>query len=105
MVTITVHKDFSAAPGGRFQKDGPNSGETFRTRLARAFATDEDVIIELDGTRGYGASFLEEAFGGLIRKGLVTHQEIKSRLKLKSARSYLIDEIWEYINEAQPEQS
>ena len=40
----------------------------------------ELVEIVLDGTRGYPSSFLEEAFGGLIRSGFAA-QKINSTFK------------------------
>ncbi|MCK5295500.1 MAG: DUF4325 domain-containing protein, partial [Alphaproteobacteria bacterium] len=48
-----------------------------------------------DGTAPYGSSFLEEAFGGLIRKGM----DIK-KLELESKDSLLIKEIQTYMDKA-----
>jgi hypothetical protein len=64
--------DHAPSPGGRYITDGPFSGEWFREKvlgpaLGAAIQTGEKLIVELDGTSGYGSSFLEEAFGGLIR--------------------------------------
>lgn len=71
---INVATDFTAAPGGRFAKHGPFSGEEFRRTIlqpAIEMAIRDDAIVEvrLDGAAGYAGSFLEEAFGGLIRAG------------------------------------
>ena len=69
---IFVAKDFSKHPAGRFLSDGPFSGERFREEtlipMIQALDAEEVITIHLDGTRGYGSSFLEESFGGLIRK-------------------------------------
>lgn len=69
--TIDIAKDFSPVPAGRHVSDGDYSGEFFRTSILRPalnnFAT---VEVILDNTEGFGSSFLEEAFGGLIRDGL-----------------------------------
>lgn len=100
MTTIKVALDFSREPGGRHASDGPFSGETFRGLLHRAFQKPGDVTVELDGVRGYGSSFLDEAFGGLIREGLVGYAEVKNRLVLVSERKYLLDEIRECIEDA-----
>src|SRR5690349_17177962 len=67
--------DFARSPGGRFVSDGPFSGEWFRDsilapELGKAIATNDRLEVVLDGTSGYGSSFLEEAFGGLVRKGI-----------------------------------
>ncbi|PMC56440.1 DUF4325 domain-containing protein [Haemophilus parainfluenzae] len=70
MQTIYV-KDFSQYPGPRYIKDGKASGEEFRdTILIPAIRKDPSLILNLDGTEGYGSSFLEETFGGAIRKGI-----------------------------------
>jgi hypothetical protein len=69
---VSVARDFSATPGGRYEKDGEFSGEAFRTKivgplLKSALHKGEKLHINLDGTAGYATSFLEEAFGGLVR--------------------------------------
>lgn len=68
--------DYVKAPGFRLQSDGPNSGEWFRDTillpaLKKAIADHEKLTVQLDGVAGYGSSFLEEAFGGLVRNRLV----------------------------------
>ena len=68
ILMINVARDFSKYPGGRFYSDGPFSGERFREEfLVPALKTGFAVHVILDGTLGYGASFLEEAFGGAVR--------------------------------------
>jgi hypothetical protein len=73
MKTIRV-AEYARSPGGRFRSDGPFSGEWFREEVVRPALADairagDRLEVELDGTSGYGSSFLEECFGGLIRKG------------------------------------
>lgn len=110
MVAIKV-ADHARSPGGRFIKDGPFSGEWFRNKVLapalREAIDNQDVLeVELDGTSGYGSSFLEEAFGGLIRTGLVSPNEVKTHLRVVANsllfRPYaaLADR---YIREAKPE--
>lgn len=66
--TIRVATDFSRFPGGRFRRDSEFSGEQFRDDVLKpALAHYDRVIVLLDGTSGYPSSFLEEAFGGLVR--------------------------------------
>lgn len=49
--------------------------------------------MDLDGTYGLGPSFLEEAFGGLIRKGF-DYGQLMSVFKFKSIEvPYYIDDI------------
>lgn len=66
--------DFSRYPGPRYRADGPYSGQEFREQhlgpaLRAAIAQGGVVIVELDDVAGYGSSFLEEVFGGLVREG------------------------------------
>jgi len=69
--TIDIAKDFSSVPAGRHLSDGDYSGEFFRESLLRpALKEFEKVEVILDDTAGFGSSFLEEAFGGLVREGL-----------------------------------
>jgi hypothetical protein len=83
--TITVGTDYAAAPGGRFAQHGANSGEDFRDRfLAPALRAGDHVTVYLDGTAGYAGSFLEEAFGGLIRVCHFTAQDLSQRLEIKA---------------------
>ena len=98
---LSVAKDFSDVPGGRFLTDGPFSGEAFRERLLRpALNAPGDVTIDLRGTEGFGSSFLEEAFGGLVRLRHYSKEELHRRLHFLSDDPTLIDEIWEYVDTA-----
>ena len=102
MITIRVASEFSRYPAGRFVKDGPYSGEYFRDKfLVPAFAMEDKVVVDLDGARGYGSSFLEEAFGGLVRLG-VLKDVIKRKLEIRAKNISLKQEIEEYINNAHP---
>jgi len=95
---ISVAKDFSRFPAGRHRDDGPYSGELFRDNtLCPALAQGTKVVVDLDGTLGYGSSFLEEAFGGLVREGKMTKEVLHKKLELKSSDSSLPMEIWSYI--------
>ncbi|MCX7176017.1 MAG: STAS-like domain-containing protein [Proteobacteria bacterium] len=95
--TINVARDFSRYPAGRYTTDGPFSGAAFRDDyLLPALRAGDEVSVELDGVRGYGSSFLEEAFGGLVRNGLPI-SDILKLLKTQSADKSLVEEIDEYI--------
>ena len=103
MTEVVLAKQFSRYPAGRFLADGPFSGELFRKKfLLDALRQREEIIVDLDGARGYGSSFLEEAFGGLIRDGF-TEQEVRAHVKLVSSDMSLISEIWEYVADAEEE--
>ena len=101
MIKINVAKDFTRYPTGRFMKNGKTSGEEFREKfLIPSIVSGKKVHVELDGTIGYGSSFLEEAFGGLVRKLNLETTQINSQLTLISEDTSLIQEINEYIEDA-----
>ncbi|MCA9469843.1 MAG: STAS-like domain-containing protein [Nitrospira sp.] len=101
---VSVAKDFSKYPAGRFIADGPASGEEFRERfLLPALRNNNSLIIELDGTRGYGSSFLEEAFGGAVREGFGP-DFVRESIELVTDDESLKEEIYDYIDHgANPE--
>jgi hypothetical protein len=81
---IDIANEFSPVPSGRFLKDGNDSGERFREGLLlKAIKEGGPIIIKLDGTAGYHSSFLEEAFGGAVRKGYISSSDFLSRLVLE----------------------
>src|SRR5690554_877039 len=103
MAEINVATDYSRYPGGRYRELGKFSGEQFREDLLiPALRTADEVRVILDGTVGYGSSFLEESFGGLIRAGF-NQKELESKLKPVSESpefATYVEEIWQYIHEA-----
>jgi hypothetical protein len=104
MHTINIAKQFTETPGARYKTDGPFSGQLFREQfLEPLFRDAEDqspITIVLDGTAGYGTSFLEEAFGGLARD--YGKERCLRRLQFVSSdEPLLIDEIKGYINESE----
>ena len=73
MVMINVAKEFTETPGARYKTQGAYSGEEFRDNILypkfiESIKNNEKLVVNLDGGYGYGSSFLEEAFGGLVRK-------------------------------------
>lgn len=99
-------KDFSITPGSRYRDEGKksHSGQEFREDyleplFKEIIETDEKLIVNLDGTIGYGTSWLEEVFGGLARiygKKLVSEKLIF----ISNEEPYLIDDLNEYIKDA-----
>jgi hypothetical protein len=60
--------EFTKYPGPRYRDLGPNSGEEFREQyLIDTLKSNPEVSVNLDGVLGYGSSFLEEIFGGIVR--------------------------------------
>lgn len=76
---ITLVDGFTNAPGGRYRWQGDHSGEEFREDvLLPAFEESQQVVIDLNGALGLPSSFLDEAFGELLRK----RPELSSRLRV-----------------------
>lgn len=100
-VEISIAKDFSMYPAGRYYEDGPYSGQKFREEiLFPALMAKDKVTVNIDGTRGFGSSFLEEAFGGLVRIHKLGKAELKSKLIVTGELETYKLRIWQYINEA-----
>lgn len=103
-VTIDVGRDFSRFPAGRLRSDGRYSGERFREEfLVPALRKGGRVTVDLDGAVGYGPSFLEEAFGGLVRKEGFEKDDLLARLKIRTNRSNREKMIIDDIRNARPE--
>lgn len=103
---LKISTDFSDTPGPRYVTEGPFSGEKFREevlypRLKEIIEKNETLVVDLDGTQGYGTSFLEESFGGLIRNNNLSIEVIKQHIEIISEEEpYLKDDIEEYLNAA-----
>lgn len=81
---VSVAKNFTIHPGPRYIRQGQWSGEKFRKLLESRLKSHDLLTVNLDGTRGYGSSFLDEAFGGLIREGILTREEFERRIQIVS---------------------
>lgn len=103
MEKITISKDFTETPGGRYICEGPFSGEEFRENILKQKYEEcrnkkNKLLVDLDGGYGYATSFLEESFGGLAR--IYEPSEILETLVIKSNdEEELVDEISKYIRE------
>jgi hypothetical protein len=108
MKTIKIATDYSETPLGRFPEDGKFNGTRFREEFLRPELEKQDKVeVDIDGVEGYGSSFLEEAFGGLVRKGYFTPASLKHKLEITFKDSDFKmygDLIWKYINEAKKEE-
>lgn len=97
---IDVARSFTSYPVGRTRSDGRYSGEAFRDDHLVPALKAGAVTVVMDGAKGYGSSFLEEAFGGLVcRRGFEPGQ-LRERLVIRTKDSLLRAEIWSYIEEA-----
>lgn len=104
MKEIVVGRDFSDAPAGRYRTDGPFSGEEFReSRLVPALSEGGVVTVDLSGAYGYGSSFLEEVFGGLVRSGRFSKEDLDKRLIIAAKdprKKCYIERVKTYMAEA-----
>ncbi|MBA43263.1 MAG: hypothetical protein CMF62_04540 [Magnetococcales bacterium] len=102
-IHVNLGQEFSKYPAGRVKSDGPHSGERFRDDILIPLLEGShsvEVLLD-DGVIGYGSSFLEECFGGLVRKGY-SLEFLKKHLYLTCAQEsfkFYIDEIWSYIED------
>jgi hypothetical protein len=99
MQIISVARDFTPFPGGRYRRHGKGSGQEFREDvLVPILRSGGNAVIDLDGASGYPPSFLDEAFGGLVREGF-SPDEIKSHIELRAGPGFsmYINMIWSYI--------
>ncbi|MFV0326359.1 MAG: STAS-like domain-containing protein [Bacteroides xylanisolvens] len=101
--TINIAKEFSSVLGGRWERLGPHSGEEFyRDKLLPAYLNVSEgngkVIIELDGTKGYPSSFLDQSFGELARN--YGAEKVRNTIIFKTSVfqwvvDYINKEIWD----------
>jgi hypothetical protein len=110
-IKINISKDFSPTPGPRYINEGNYSGELFRreilfNRVSEALENDIPFEVNLDGTAGYGTSFLEESFGGLIRIHKLSYEKIiQNMILISDEEEYLIDDIKGYLYDAANEEN
>jgi hypothetical protein len=86
-IEIDIGRDFSRFPGGRYARHGKYSGEEFRDghlapALRQAVELGRLLVVRIDGVRGYGSAFLEEAFGGLIRESGFSPEQLDDHLAI-----------------------
>lgn len=105
MKVIRIAEDFSRYPGGRYPDDGPGNGTAFRESfLVPVLDRGEKAQIVLDGAQGYPSSFLEEAFGGLVRIGYSREKVLETFEVVANQPGYsrFIPAIKKYVMEAEP---
>lgn len=102
--TRVAVRDFSKTPSGRYPKDGPDNGAAFRDKfLIPALQKHEHVFVILDGAAGFPSSFLDEAFGGLVREAKIPAADLHRRLTIECHEPELeryVSLAWRYIDRA-----
>lgn len=101
---INVANDFYPRPAGRYEKDGAYNGERFRKQFLvpklKSLSKSEQIIIDFQGVTMAGSSFLEEAFGGLVREEGFNKDFLLNAIDVRSPRAIIKTRIETYINEA-----
>lgn len=83
ITNINIGRDYCDCPIGRYTTDGPYSAERLREELLiPALKKYDKVLLNLDEVEGFFVSFLEEAFGGLIWKGILTPNNWHKKIEL-----------------------
>lgn len=108
---LVISEDFSKFPAGRIKADGDFNGTRFRVEylvsaLHAAIADKTRLIVSLDGLKSCGSSFLEEAFGGLVRVEKFSKSQLDSSLRIICTETRLQrykDAIERHIEKAKPE--
>jgi len=101
-MTTLVVSQFTKFPGGRFRRISDFSGQQFREEfLEPAVKKGAKVVVNLDGVAGYGSSFLEEVFGGIVRAmRWITRDEVNSHLLISTSKESWLLEANGYIDDA-----
>ena len=82
---INVANDFTPFVGGRYIEDGEGNATEFRQNyLVPLLKKNQRIIIELDGVAGYPASFIDEAFGGLVRENNFSSEFVLDHIEIRS---------------------
>lgn len=105
---LRVADEFYRRPLGRYRSQGTYTGEAFREDILikklKELQSSEKIIIDFSDVTMTGSSFLEEAFGGLVRKHGYSSYQLENILVLEfPKRPYLERKVWEYIQDAEKE--
>lgn len=106
MKEMNFVNEFTDMPLGRYNEDGPYSGQRFRDEFLvpklHQLADGEVLLLDLSNAFGFGSSFLEECFGGMVRRKIFSLDELKKKLIIKCEDDPMtIAQIAEYMLDAQ----
>lgn len=91
--------DFSEFPAGRYREDGKSSAEQWRDEhLIPALRENERIVVEMDGVMGIGSSFMEEAFGGILRHSEFTEADLAAKMRLRTDFKDVDERAWRFIS-------
>ena len=91
METLTIATDYSEFPGGRYSKDGIGNATEFREKhLVPMLEKNKPFIIDLNGIVSYPVSFIDEAFGGLVRMKRYSAEQLLKLINFHSTDDSLL---------------
>lgn len=101
---LNIAKDFSETPGDRYIDESKYSAEEFRETLLEPLLNycidnDEVLVVNFDGSYGYSSGFLEESFGGLIRKGYDASDILNNMAFISKDDETIINKVTNYMIE------
>jgi len=103
MKAISIVRDFSDTPTGVFREDSEYSAEKFRKDVLIPALKQGYVKVDLSGTFGYGASWLQGVFGTLYTCNKFSEEYLDNHLEVyvsdQKDKCYL-DAVHRYIDEA-----
>lgn len=107
-MNFKVATEFYKRPLGRYRTQGTYTGEAFRedhlVRLLKELKANDKLTLDFSGVTMNGSSFLEEAFGGLIREHKYSKEYLESVLELSFPRRPSLEQkVWQYISDAELE--
>lgn len=96
---LSVADDFSPFPAGRFHDDGEFNGTRFREDFLvpalQALEPAGHLIVTFEGVAGLGSSFLDEAFGGLVRVDGYSKERLDECLEISAGADHELDDFVE----------
>ena len=107
---INVAKEFSTVPIGRFRTESDISGQAFREdilypKICEALKKQDTLEVDFTGMDGLSATFLLEAFGGLVREHEMTPNKVLDTIKFLPENTFFdlyIEIAKEFIQKAEP---
>lgn len=100
---INVADDFSIIPSGRQLSDGSATGQHFYQILVDSLSClskGEQLTINFDGVLTAGSSFLDEAFAGLVRNGIISKKDFhKAIVIIANEHPEIKEKISKYVKD------
>ena len=107
-IKLNIAEEFTSFPIGRYRDDSNLSGEVFREdilipALRRAAAAGVVLEVDFTGMESLNCSFLEEGFGGAVRTGEWTAEQVLGLIRFvpdNDLYAIYIKDAKDYIREA-----